>query len=185
MSSIKKKINVLGLGSTKQVGKDTFCANLAGSGISVRRFAFADALKNLTSPIAHEFFGAAPDELYGAEKELFRKVLITVGELGREIDPGFWVNKVRLAVLESLSSPDIDLRVITDMRYPNEVNAFRQAFGEDFMYVQLERIGAPDPTPSEMIHLEEMRILADHTIIWNSDKGSILTTIESFKRNFL
>jgi len=161
MSNIK----VIGLGCCKMVGKDTFFLLLKELNPDFYRFAFADELKFGLSEFCFYLFGKQVIELTPTEKEIFRGVLIAGGKAGREINKDFWVNKV----VNNIKCNSNFISVITDVRYSSEYNRLKQEFGDSFIFVNIEREGAPEPTDEEKIHAPELKKLANVNILWETD----------------
>lgn len=120
-------MQVVGLGCTAQVGKDTAAEYLEkiypGK---VKRVAFADKLKKITM----ELFGLSWEQCYGSQeiKETVdsrygmtpREIMQGVGEKMRKVYPDIWVDTVFNVTIPQLAEQGFDCFVISDVRYPNE-----------------------------------------------------------------
>lgn len=161
--------HVVGLGSAKQVGKDTLCAHLRSLDRRFHRFAFADRLREDLADLIRHRFGWDPNALTVEQKEITRPLLIAYGMAWRRIDPLHWV-KVVIEQIDTLSSihPDL-IPVVTDVRFVNEATYLRRHYGEAFKLVQLNRVDAPPPTDEEERHWRDVAALADLTITWGRD----------------
>lgn len=105
-------------------GKDTFFTGLKLIfGDSVKRFAFADALKIDTSPLAHRIFNKTISSLSKDEKELFRPLLVDYGNIMRKVNPLYWIEQVDNEIKKEDS---LDYAIITDCRYENEIEFFKK-----------------------------------------------------------
>lgn len=88
----------------------------------VRTFAFADEVKK----IAYKYFG-----WHGEKDELGRKLLQDIGTTGRDYNRDLWANKTVDMIQEwSLQSSDNQLAVVTDTRYPNEIQRVKHEFSD-------------------------------------------------------
>lgn len=135
---------ILLVAGKKQHGKDTF-ARLAqdvlkkyDSQWTIRRLAFADNLKAAAKII----FKLSEEQLYGSEKEISdyryyktpREILQLLGtEVVRTIHPDTWVLSLIHQIDEewdqSACKPRRPLFVITDARFPNEIDLVHAHFG--------------------------------------------------------
>lgn len=122
---------LIGLSGKMGAGKDTLAQYLIDN-YRYERYAFADHLKEtaafMTGLPLHFFndrrlkeqeapgLGASP-----------RKILEVLGtEVGRNIDPDFWVKRL---MHKLAAKPGGSRIIITDMRFPNEYEAIRRAGG--------------------------------------------------------
>lgn len=164
------KIKIIGLGSCRMVGKDTFLSLLGENSFSFQRFAFADALKESLENFSLTLFDKNISQLSPEQKEILRPVLIAGGRAAREINKDFWVNKVLDQIDKEIRyNSRVIIPVITDVRYCSEYNRIKKQYGDSFLFVNIERIGAPEPTEEEKIHAPELKKLADVNINWQTD----------------
>lgn len=134
---------VVGMTGAAGSGKDTF-ANILVEKHGFTRLAFADALRQMlfdVDPMVGDDLGS-PEYLHdymtldGAidwdQAKRFsdaRRLLQNLGVALRNIDPDFWVEIVSDKIWEA--SKDRDARiVVTDVRFPNEVDMIRDYYGE-------------------------------------------------------
>lgn len=169
---------ILMLGAKKQVGKDTFCQLLKELNPTMERVAFADELREYVAPIIKKFFGKHPNDLTPQEKELARPIMIEVGRLARTLNIDYWVKIVADQIkyewtTQEKSGLDKTIFVCCDCRYMNEYQYFKREFGADVMLVNIERIGAPEPTNEEKIHAPELKKLADVDFTWDTDESFV------------
>ena len=82
-------------------------------------FAFADDIKR----VAYNYFG-----WHGEKDELGRKLLQDIGTTGRNYNRDIWANKVVDKIQEC--SSDNQLAVVTDTRYPNEIQRIKHVFSD-------------------------------------------------------
>jgi hypothetical protein len=140
---------ILGLGHQKYVGKDMLArmmiADLAKRGIPAYRVAFADPLKEAAHVIwgkrgllpsyIYEMSGGKDEVIPGIGKSA-RTLWIELGNKVREIDPNAWI-------AAALCGAYPGVRIITDVRYANEVEAIRACGGR---CVRILRPDLPEPT---------------------------------------
>jgi hypothetical protein len=114
-------------------GKDTAALHLT-SAHAFTRFAFADTLKELSIAatgglgLTRDEFGWTGVDWIGLKSERARRVLQDLGHGAREIlGPDIWVGAMSLAI--NRTEPRPDRIVVTDVRYPNEVDWVRQHRG--------------------------------------------------------
>lgn len=117
---------LIGLGTQKQVGKDSFykiiCSNYPF--LPIKRLAFADPLKMEIYSHMLEPYGLPYDLI--ENKDISRLLLQSWGEFRRRtISPNYWVD--RLA--EQLIDVDKNIYVITDVRYENEAEFVKKNSG--------------------------------------------------------
>ena len=166
---MKKEIKIIMLGSSRMVGKDTFFSLLSKRDERFKRWAFADILKEYCEKLCSKAFGKSIYQLEPCEKELFRPVLIEVGRLFRSIDEDYWVKQVHMQIRNmTIANPDI-IPVITDGRFCNEYNYFKEIYGDSTLFVNIDREGSPEPTDEEKKHIPELSKLMDVNISWKTD----------------
>jgi len=127
-------IDILGLGVTAQVGKDT-AAEYLEERPGVKRVAFADALKSTASSL----FGLSYEQCYGpvSVKEKVdprynltpREIMQGLGEKMREIYPDIWIDTVLNITIPRLRAQGFSRFVISDVRYPNEAEKIKKVGG--------------------------------------------------------
>lgn len=130
---------IIGLGHTARVGKDT-CAGLLIEHHGYARVAFADALKDFVYAIDSDVRLAV--NLFGWEdakaNPANRRKLVDIGNSARGIiGADVWIRAALARVTSGRT-------VITDVRYPNEVEAVRSIGG---VVVKVERPGF-EPLPN-------------------------------------
>jgi hypothetical protein len=163
---------VVGITGRKGNGKDTL-GNYLVKNYDYKRIAFADALKDACRCI----FGFSDEQLYGGLKEEIdefwqtspRKVLQFVGtDLFRDhlaeimpwINQNIWVEVVKKKILDEWkTNPDARF-VITDVRFPNEINLVKELGGISIRVSRPSVNTATDPHSSE-IQIETLPVNFD------------------------
>jgi len=100
---------IIGVAGKKQVGKDTVAAYIAGQ-IGIKHVAFATKVKDVVGDV----FGLDFFTLKGAEKEQHRPKMQFIGDGLRDFDALIWVKYLFRQFPDNI--------VISDVRYPNEVD---------------------------------------------------------------
>lgn len=159
----------IALSALKRGGKDTF-GRIAVNDYDFVRLAFADNVKKLAKKVF-------PDEFKDNSKPV--ELLQWFGNTMRQRDPDVWIKQLdkELAVIdiydhEYCTTTDI---VITDVRYPNEVEFLRnRGFKIVFVYSSLEDIIArctateADFKP-ELLQHESERMAYEATVKGNAE----------------
>ena len=143
----------IALSGLKRSGKDTIGSYLIQN-YSCKRFAFADEVKRL----ARELF---PEEFVQNDKPV--NLLQWLGNTMRQRNPDVWINK--LSTMIQLTKDPVPNLVVTDVRYPNEVQALKN-LGFTIVKVQVpvevsvERCKATEINFTEELLLHESEQLA-------------------------
>ncbi|MBD3260349.1 MAG: hypothetical protein GF334_01505 [Candidatus Altiarchaeales archaeon] len=136
---------ILGFGSTAQVGKDTAANHLEEVFGEAKRVAFADKLKQ----VAMLLFGLSYEQCYGPVeiKEKVdprynltpREILQGIGENMRKVYEDIWIDTVFNTTIPDLEQQGYSKFVISDVRYPNEA---RKITKEGGAVVRIDREGS-------------------------------------------
>ena len=146
----------IALSGLKRSGKDTIGSYLIQN-YSCKRFAFADEVKRL----ARELF---PEEFVQNDKPV--DLLQWLGNTMRQRNPDVWINRVSTMI--QLTKDPVPNLVVTDVRYPNEVQALKN-LGFTIVKVQvpvevsIERSKATEVNFTEELLLHESEQLAQST----------------------
>ncbi len=166
---MKKNIKYLLITAAARHGKDSF-ANILGDMYKTQptysfiSYAFADALKYYVENISIDMFGKTVFALDNKQKEIIRPILIAVGCAWREIDPLHWVRKVDDFINEG---PDYNIQnqknisVIKDCRFVNEIEYFKNKYGDSVFVLELIRENGPEPTDEEKKNIPLLKNLID------------------------
>ena len=146
---------IVGFGHRRRVGKDTLAGmvrdKLRAAEVSVFRDAFAWNLKQ-TARQMFRYAGLADDSVYENRPELRETILpaigmsprdlwIAIGNGMREIVPDVWIRNVLDNPAYDCSDGADRVVLISDLRYPNELEAIRSRGG---MVVKVTRNDIPE-----------------------------------------
>ena len=115
---------VIGISGVARVGKDTFFRALLkeSPNYNLVRVAFADELKEECNEFLMKNVGISAFTQDPDEKALIRPFLVTYGsQLRRRRDPYCWIKRAE-AKMSSIKGVNESTVVITDVRYPNELD---------------------------------------------------------------
>lgn len=179
---------IVGLIGYAQSGKDTVASRLVDVR-NFKRYAFADNLRKALyklNPILSQREDGSPIRLadhvdaVGWERAKktaeVRRLLQEYGSTIREIDEWFWVRPVMNAINE-----DNGLSVITDVRFPNEAKAIRDAGG---MLVRVFRTSV-GPVNGHVSETALDDVYEDWTIYNNSTLAALLSKVDHLYREAL
>jgi dephospho-CoA kinase len=123
---------IIGLTGLKRSGKDTVCQFILDEHPEARRFAFADALKEMLANATD-----VPVEQAEKDKERWRPVWQRVGtEIMRHYHgDDYWLRQLRLK-LDQAKAEGVPIAIVTDVRFLNEAELFRELGG---IVVRVER----------------------------------------------
>jgi hypothetical protein len=121
---------IIGIGYKARHGKNTaaraMALHAARRNFYVKEYAFADALKSFA-------------RVLGMREKNGSLLQVLGTEVFRSIDPDIWVR----VLLDTVNEQQPDIAVITDMRYPNEALAIRNAGGFLVNVLRLNEDGTP------------------------------------------
>jgi hypothetical protein len=157
------------IGHSKMVGKDTFFSLINKLYPNIfYRLAFADALKSDLEDISFKMFGKSISGLTQNEKEILRPVMIEFGCAFRKIDPLHWVKAVHKQIdeISPFHYTNARIPIITDGRFSNEISYFKDIYFEKCVFVEINRIGAPEPTDEEKRNIPLLKKYVDYSLTW-------------------
>lgn len=163
---------ILLISGNATAGKDTFFNGLSLLKKNrVKRFAFADQLKNLTQKISTSILKKEIEFLSPEEKELFRPVMVAVGELARKADGDFWVKKVDSKIQWLNEIQEDFYAIITDCRYENEFLYFKKKYNCPIRLLYIERYDClgnviPPANNTERESLHALEKMSDYHLSW-------------------
>ncbi len=165
-------MNIILLRGFSHSGKD-FVGETLCSKYGYKRFAFADFLKKIVA----QTFGCPIEQLHSQSGKLqvcpsdsaartFRQILIDEAFRLRNINPGVFVEHCCKDIIES----DSKLVVITDWRYPNEIDIITKAFPNAIVTpVHILRIGQDKSPVDDISEYQLQDRCTDYQIINNMD----------------
>jgi hypothetical protein len=164
---------IVGLGSQAGVGKDYAAQVLIQKWGSknARRIAFADELKADLFTLIWEKTGINVFLCTPEEKEIVRPFLVAYGEMMRAINANYWVDRA----WATIGRHDDPVTVITDCRYPNEVETVKARGG---VYIDIETDKAP-ANASEAENAPLCRAMADRVVKNNFDEKFAVEFLEA------
>ena len=142
-------MKVILISGKKRSGKDYTGAmmveKLTGRGYKVESLSYAKPLKDY----ACDLLGLSPIELEtrkNVEGSFERLFLQRLGSLFRNVvNVNFWVNKA----IESIKKSNADVIVITDCRYPNEIQPLEELFETHTFRIESNDVDLDDTHESE------------------------------------
>ena len=147
---------IIGLGSRARVGKDyaaEFLIKHYGEK-NVAKIAFADQLKADLFTLVHQKTGVNTFTPSDRQKKLIRPLLVAYGEMMRGVRVNYWVEQA----FARASVMDEPLIIVTDCRYPNEIDVLKKMGG---VYFEIEADGVPFANESETKNSPLCRAMAD------------------------
>ena len=201
---------LIGVGGKAGAGKDTIGDHLVAK-YGFKKIALADPIKRLVKDV----FVLSDEEVYDREKReqpmekwggrSVRQLLQYIGtELFREnVDEEIWVKSLWFRVE---NDPNFNY-VVTDVRFPNELEYLSKSAGKDFVFIKVERegcdgqVGIVQPerssfkkfldylcmrTPKKTVHASEAYDLkAAHVIENNSTFEDLYIEVEAIAECYL
>jgi len=162
--------NVIALCGGKKNGKDTAAtlvlSLLAEQHIQAKRFAFADSLKIEVA----QAFGVSVREI-DANKDFWRPILQVWGTEFRRLyqkNDNYWVEKL-VQKLYMFFDDSRKIAIVTDCRFPNEVEALRNTYKTLFIYISRNM----DTTDVASTHASEHGVRMSDCDIAISNNGTI------------
>ena len=120
-------------GYIQQWAKDEYCEG--------RLYSIAWKLKE----IATEVFKWNGEKGQGDKKDSGRNLLINIGNAFRDIRPNVWIDFLiqRIRQEQPMTNRDFShvFYIIDDLRFQNEADKLREAFGDAVVFIRLERPG--------------------------------------------
>jgi hypothetical protein len=154
---------IVGVAGRLGAGKDTVGDYLVRA-YGFKRVAFADALKELCSHVvSRAAVGWNGENWTGSKSEYGRMILQGIGKGARGvIGPGVWVSALdrTLSQTDGLN-PFSDRVVVTDVRYPNEVDYVRWN-GDKSLLIRVDRPGVDRSGPEHQheteAHVDSLKV---------------------------
>lgn len=161
-----------------RTGKNTlsqgFINQYEKMGLRAKNYAFADELKKELDPLFLLNAGVSAFTEDPIEKELVRKVLISYGTgYWRNKDPDHWVKK--LAAQLKKDEGEVDVALISDTRFPNEIEQIKKLGGKIIYLIRTDDDGKEFPPAGidEEINDPLLRKEADFIFSWENYKDNL------------
>jgi len=158
---------IIGICGNARSGKDTFCdfakKFLSKKKVGAARAAFADELKKDLDDLCRNKIGISAFTKDSKEKEVIRPLLVTYGtDVIRKMDKTWWINRLEktLGVHQHMGL----IPIVTDVRYPNEMEWIQDNHNGVLVHITRKGIG-----PANQEEKENNPILkkgADYRIMW-------------------
>ena len=158
---------LIGLCGHAQSGKDTFCeiakSFLSKKKVAAARLAFADELKRDLDPLCRHHIGCSAFTEDKKNKELIRPLLVAYGtDVIRKMDENWWIERLEKK-LPLYFGQEI-LPIVTDVRYPNEIDWVQKQHNGVCVYITRKGIGPANK--EEKINNAILKKKADYRIMW-------------------
>ena len=183
---------IIGVGFKKRVGKDSFyqLVHKFLPNRKVFRLAFADPLKNEIFKLVLEPNGLSYDLLDDEETKDILRILVNWYGTDFKRNPKFggkpnhWVDIILNQIQEILAEYPDAIIIITDMRYPNEVEAI-EALGGFKVHVIRDEVDDPNLTHSSQTILDSHPVDFDYTIDNNGTFEEYALKVEDVIKDIL
>lgn len=136
---------IIGLTGFSKSGKNALAEQLQ----NYRQCAFADALKQEVTRIL--LANDLKPDLWGADKEEWRWLLVGWGRMRRAQDRDYWIKQLYLRI----ASVDPDAWIISDLRYTNELAWVQKQGG---LVIGISRPGFGPANDEERESIKQIRI---------------------------
>ncbi len=180
---------IIGISGCARSGKDLFfnlLNNKLNSKFNLKRFAFADELKNDLSILLKQNFDIDVMNPTPEEKELIRPLLVCYGtDIARKINKNYWIQKIEPKIIEN-SKIENSIAVLTDVRYINEQLFVKNNFKKS-INVHIERKGFKPINEEEEKNNPILKESSDYQIVWSDYNKNILkheSIIDEFIKYF-
>jgi hypothetical protein len=160
---------IIGLCGNAGAGKDTFCniakKFLSNKKVAAARVAFADALKRDLDKLCRHKIGCSAFTHDRAEKELIRPLLVAYGtDVLRKLDENHWIDSLEHTLPLYVGQEIIP--IVTDVRYPNEMEWIQEK--HNGVCVHITRKGIGPANEEERKNNSILKKKADYRIMWPS-----------------
>ena len=170
-------------GSGKSYNAAILKKHIESLGKTCKIYSFATPIKEISHPIIEEAFGSAM--LSPENKETVRPIYQAVGSVGRDISADYWANKTK-SIIEK---DNVDIAIIDDGRFENEIEVFEQAVSIRLTRGGLENLKNPSDisenalnsypfdfiVPEVKRHIDEIIELFDKRVDINKDELAFTT----------
>jgi hypothetical protein len=177
---------IIGVCGHARSGKDTFCEQaksiLSKKNIGAARAAFADELKKDLDDLCRHKIGISAFTQNSKEKEIIRPLLVTYGtEVIRKMDENWWINRLEktLGVHQHMNL----IPIVTDVRYPNEMEWIQKKHNGVVVYINRKGVGPANS--EEKKNNPILKKMADYRIMWPTFGEENLNEGERFSKKIV
>ena len=158
---------IIGLCGHGRSGKDTFCEIaknfLSQKKVAAARVAFADELKKDLDPLCRHHIGCSAFTEDTTQKDLIRPLLVAYGtDVIRRMDENWWIDRLEKKL--PLYFEQQILPIVTDVRYPNEMEWVQKQHNGVCVYITRKGIGPANS--EEKKNNSILKKKADYRIMW-------------------
>jgi len=158
---------IIGLCGHGRSGKDTFCEIaknfLSQKKVAAARVAFADELKKDLDPLCRHHIGCSAFTEDTTQKDLIRPLLVAYGtDVIRRMDENWWIDRLEKKL--PLYFGQQILPIVTDVRYPNEMDWVQKQHNGVCVYITRKGIGPANS--EEKKNNSILKKKADYRIMW-------------------
>ena len=158
---------IIGLCGHGRSGKDTFCEIaknfLSQKKVAAARVAFADELKRDLDPLCRHHIGCSAFTEDTTQKDLIRPLLVAYGtDVIRRMDENWWIDRLEKKL--PLYFGQQILPIVTDVRYPNEMDWVQKQHNGVCVYITRKGIGPANS--EEKKNNSILKKKADYRIMW-------------------
>jgi len=158
---------IIGVCGNARSGKDTFCdfakKILSKKKVGAARAAFADELKKDLDELCRHKIGISAFTKNTEEKEMIRPLLVTYGtDVIRKMDERWWIERLEktLGVHQHLGL----IPIVTDVRYPNELEWIQEKHNGVVVHITRKGIGPANKEEKE--NNSFLKKNSDYRILW-------------------
>jgi hypothetical protein len=169
---------IIGIAGKARTGKTTlangFKKQLEGLGINSRVYAFADQLKGDLDEFTMAKLGISAFTEDNEDKKVIRPLLQCWGtNIWRFKDPDHWVKK--LAAQFKKDAGEVDIALISDVRFPNEINWLKTLGGKIIYLIRKDDDGNEFPPAGidEETNDPLLRKEADFIFSWGNHNNNL------------
>lgn len=177
---------LIGICGNARSGKDTFCKYakdfLSKKKVPAARSAFADELKKDLDDLCRHKIGISAFTQDTKEKEIIRPLLVTYGtDVIRKLDENWWIDRLEktLGVHQSMNI----LPIITDVRYPNELEWIKDK--HNGVVIHITRKGIKPANEEEKKNNSFLKKNSDFRIMWPTFGEEELSKADKFVRRVM
>ena len=174
---------LIGISGNARSGKDTFCKYaqkvLSEKEVGAARAAFADELKKDLDELCRHKIGISAFTKDDKEKQIIRPLLVTYGtDVIRSLDENWWINKLEksLGVHQHMNL----IPIITDVRYPNEMEWIQKK--HDGILIHITRKGIGPANKEEKENNLILKKNADYRVFWPTFGDENISDAERFAK---